>query len=466
LSTAKSKVKRKTRKLAKDTATETLGIRGAGATSQATFGEAIDLQDLLFAVQREPVAHRVVFGVAHDTFDKWFKVEEVADKPDENFPKAVETALSTLNAKSVFTQASIYERLTGWAIIIIGYVDHGKSLQDPVTDPSEVSELVAYAGDMQVTVQTSDEEKDPNNPRFGLPNLYTINRTGIGQEKIHWTRVIHFATRLLDHAYEGLSVLDAIYDDLTALRNIRWGMGQTLFRYGSGFPDITLEGATPKQVDDFIAGKQMESVNARTFFVHSQKQTLEFKGLAGRNLDPEPYYTPIMENISAGTGIPLAILRGAQAGALTGSDVNEREYFKVISACQSRYESGIWQLIDLLMETGQIPTVEDYNVKWLGGFELNELDKAQIALAKAQANDLKTKYMTVNELRALQEPSLQALKGPEGEVIPGLQKPPAPQTPPSGPPTGFDAAKKPSFYGKILLKLKGEKHEKNGNSSG
>lgn len=80
---------------------ETLGIRGAGATSQATFGQPVDLQDLIFAVKREPVAHRTVFQVAHDIFDKWFKVEDIAEKPDPDIDKLVQKALSDLNAKSV-----------------------------------------------------------------------------------------------------------------------------------------------------------------------------------------------------------------------------------------------------------------------------------------------------------------------------------------------------------------------------
>ena len=49
-------------------ATETIGIRGAGAQSQAAFGTPISDADLLFAVKREPVAHRIVFMVAHDIF--------------------------------------------------------------------------------------------------------------------------------------------------------------------------------------------------------------------------------------------------------------------------------------------------------------------------------------------------------------------------------------------------------------
>lgn len=72
-------------RVAKDTATETLGIKGYGETSQAKFGETITPEDLLFAVRREPVIHRIVFTVTHDIFDNWFQVEEVAEKHDPNF---------------------------------------------------------------------------------------------------------------------------------------------------------------------------------------------------------------------------------------------------------------------------------------------------------------------------------------------------------------------------------------------
>jgi len=427
MSSPKKTTKRKTR--AADIATETVGIRGAGATSQATFGEAINQQDLLFAVQREPVAHRVVFQVAHDIFDNWFEIVKVADKPDPNFNKEVQKVLGVLKAKAVFTEMAIFERLFGWAVILLGFVDHGETLKDEVKSPQEISDLAVYSP-LSVSVQASDVDKDPKSPRYGLPILYTLSRgLGAQQEKVHFSRIIHVATRLLDHAYEGQSVLEPIYDDLTVLRNIRWGMGQTMFRYGSGFPDIEIQGATKKQIEDFIDSKQMQSVNARTFFVHNEKQKLDFKGLEGRALDPEPYYVPIMENISAGTGIPMAILRGAQAGALTGSEVNEREYFKIISDAQSRYEPALWQLIDLLMATGQIPEVEDYEIKWLGGFEINEIDKSATDLNRARADDLRSKFLTVNELRARMTPPLDPLKGPEGDVIPGLLKPQQPGFP-------------------------------------
>jgi len=399
---------------------DTFGVRGAGASWQADFGMPLNERDLLFAVRREPVANRIVFQVAQDVFDNWFRVEDLAEKPDPNFDKEVQKALSTLNAKAVYSQMAAFERLFGWAIIAMSYVDYGKDVSAPVASPREIREIIAYST-LQFNVQSSDEDKKPDSARFGLPVLYTLRRGGAEQVKVHYSRVIHSATRLLDHPYRGMSVLEPVYDDLTVLRNIRWGLGQTIFRYGSGFPDVEVQGATKKTLDDLEASQQFKSLQARTYFLHSDKTKLEFKGVAGRALNPEPYYTPVMENISAGSGMPLAMLRGAQAGALTGSEVNEREYFKLISDAQSRYEPAVRQLIDALVACGQVQTaVEDYKIVWLGGFELNEKDKATVELNLAMAREKKLGWMTVDEVRA--EEHLQALPNGAGQVVLGIKK--------------------------------------------
>jgi hypothetical protein len=94
-------------------AEDTWGVRGAGATWRASFGMQLSEADLLFSVRREPVANRIVFQVAHDIFDNWFEVEEASDKPDPKFDETVQQVLSKLDAKAVFTQAAVYERLFG-----------------------------------------------------------------------------------------------------------------------------------------------------------------------------------------------------------------------------------------------------------------------------------------------------------------------------------------------------------------
>jgi hypothetical protein len=379
----------------------------------AEFGQTITDANITFALKREPVANRIVFAVAHDIFDNWFEVEPVEELVDkEKFNEAVQKVLLLLNAKDVLTQVATFERAYGWSIVVISYQDKAPTLKTAVLLPEKIVSLEAYAPTMITDVKT---DKNKNSPRFGLPEIYKVKIAEREEVEVHYTRVIHFATRKIEPGYKGVSVLEPVWDDLTVLRNIRWGMGQTMYRYGSGFPVVTIKGATKEQIDQYK--REWGPLTAQTSMWADENTTIEFKGLAGRALDPEPYYTPIMENISAGTSIPMAILRGAQAGQLAGSEVNEREYFKLISDCQSRYEPGIMDLIDRLMETKQIPDVH-YRIKWLGGFEVNPRDKAAAELDRVRALALMTDWMTVNEIRGVE--GLERIPG--GDVVLGLSK--------------------------------------------
>jgi len=392
-------------------------IPQAGTGGGGEFGADIIDTDRTFTITREPVAHRVVFTVAHDIFDNWFQLElegdEKGDKSKE-FDKALQTKLTQLKVKRELTRMAVLERAYGWAILVLGYEDRGESLVDPLDAPKSLREIKAYG---PTQIMKVDEEKDKENPRYGLPLIYNIKRAGIAAYlKVHYTRVIHFATRLVDHDWKGKSVLDPIWDDLVTLRNIRWGMGQTMYRYGSGFPDITFTGAEKSDIEDFINSGAFAGLSARTYFVHSENQEIEFKGLQGRSLDPMNYYLPIMENISAGTGIPLAILRGVQAGALTGSEVNQQEYYGLISDEQSAYEPGMRQLINIVRGFGEQanPEPSQFEFNWQGGFELDEKKKAEIEQLTTQTLLAKGQFMTRNELRKLMDPELDDLSPEQG----------------------------------------------------
>ena len=393
------------------------GYTGGGGE----FGASINDEDRTFAVTREPVAHRVVFTVAHDVFDNWFELQLQGQEDDEasqQFDKAVQAELSRLKAKRELTLMSTFERAYGYAIIVLGYEQNGEfDLSDPLANPTGLREIKAYA---KTQIPKVDVEKDRNDPRYGLPTIYHVKRPGISAHlKVHHSRVIHFATRRLystsKDEWEGVSVLDPLWDDLVTLRNIRWGMGQTMYRYGSGFPDITFNQAELADIETWIASGAFANLSARTYFAHNENQTLEFKGLQGRALDPMSYYVPIMENISCASGIPLAILRGVEAGALTGSEVNQQEYYGLVSDEQSAYEVGVRCLIDAILKVG-LPEKEipDYEFNWISGIELPEERKAQIELAKAQAWQIKGQWMTRNEIRKAIDPDLKDLTPEQG----------------------------------------------------
>jgi hypothetical protein len=408
-----------------DTA-DTYGVRGAGAaTWQARWGMKLNETDLLFAVRREPICKRTVVDVAYDMFAKGFTVEEISDTPDPNWSREVSKVLDGLNAKACLTRLFLYERLFGWSILALTYVDYGKNATKPLQNPREIRELMPYSS-LQCTVQASDEDPDPKSPRFGLPMFYRVRRSDFtaSQEKIHFSRVIHCATRLLDHAWKGVPVLEVMYDDQTVLRNARWALGETLVRTAAGFADITLKGAKAKQVRDFEAEQNLHSLNQRTYFVHPDDASVGWVGPAGKALNPEPYMNPLMESESCGSRIPLSHLRGANAGTLAGSEVNDREYWGGIAALQKLAEPIIWELVDRLIETGQISFKygkrRDYRVVWPAGFELTESAKAAIEAQLAQARNLKTAWKTVDEIRA--EEDLPPLPNGEGNVVLGLKQ--------------------------------------------
>ncbi|MDH5376651.1 MAG: DUF1073 domain-containing protein, partial [Candidatus Bathyarchaeota archaeon] len=160
----------------------------------ASFGEVITDDDITFAIKREPVAARIVFAVAHDIFDSWFEVKELAEKPDETLDRRIQAALLDLKAKDVFTQMSVFERGYGWAIIVIGYEDEGETLADPLKDPTKIEELWPYA---PTDITSIREDKKEDSERYGFPEWYFIKKPGMVRRlKVHYSRVLHFATRL------------------------------------------------------------------------------------------------------------------------------------------------------------------------------------------------------------------------------------------------------------------------------
>jgi len=404
-------------------------IPGTGSGTSAgggEYGAQITDDARTFAITREPVAHRVVFTVAHDIFDNWFELELEGDETGEEsktFDKAVQNELSRLNAKRELALMSVYERAYGYAIIVLGYEEKREDefdLSSPVENPVGLREIKAYA---ETQIPKVEVDKDKESSRYGLPTIYHIKRPGIAAHlKVHYSRIIHFATRRKYEAnkaeWEGMSVLDPIWDDLVTLRNIRWSMGQTMFRYGAGFPKITLTGADKTKLEAYRDSGAFENISARTYFLGNETQDIEFIGTAGRALDPLNYYLPPMEHISAGSGIPLAILRGVQAGALTGSEVNQMEYYGLISDEQTAYEPGIRQLINAIINVGlpngEAKEAKDYKFNWLGGFELDEQKKAEVKRTEAETLQIQGLWHTRNEIRKMEDPTAEDLPPEQG----------------------------------------------------
>ena len=185
---------------------------------------------------------------------------------------------------------------------------------------------------------------------------------------------------------------------------------------------------------------------AQNSLLENTGMNVEFKGAAGVALEPTPFYTQNIQQISIATGYPQAKLIGAQAGAVTGSEVNQQEYYKAISRDQESYcEEPIRWILDCLSNSGQIgliqtatdkqtdkhvsllkrtikrlvhhdyrhKTVSNYVISWNSAFELSDLDEAQVEVQHTQACTNKLGYMSKDEVRA--EEGLDPLPDGAGE---------------------------------------------------
>ena len=236
--------------------------RGLAAnTSEVRFGSPISINEIVFAARREPVAKRVVVDVAFDVMAKGFKVEEETENPRPEWTRQISKVLDELDTKEKLRELTLFERLYGWSSLGLSYVDYGDGSSKPVQDPKKIISLTVFS-DHNCTVMDTDVEKDEESDRAGQPNLYTIN-FGSTTKKIHYTRMIHYASRRMGHAWRGVPALEVLYSDLTAFRNAREQIVHTIKTHAAGFADITLKGKKSKrQIENFESENQLAGLDA------------------------------------------------------------------------------------------------------------------------------------------------------------------------------------------------------------
>jgi hypothetical protein len=150
-------------------------IPQADTSLGAGFGEGITDDNRRFAVDREPVAGFLIYGVASDVVEKWFKVNDPdTSDADPELDKAVQRELRRLKFKNVLQQLIEFERLYGKSLLVGGFGD-AQSIQDLRNQKAvegELLQLVAYPR-YQFTV--SERDSDPTSLRYGLPTIYKVN---------------------------------------------------------------------------------------------------------------------------------------------------------------------------------------------------------------------------------------------------------------------------------------------------
>ncbi len=424
--------------------------RGRYIGAYEGYGAKIRDTDRLFYSTREPVGVWWVKHIAYDIFDNGFHVVNPDDVDDKTLDRDVQRLFHQLKAKQALIRSTVFERRYGTSILVHSYtgfgdnVDWGTPLFELEPDGSfpdnlNAGELLQVTPYPWTSVNVDELDLDESSIRYGLPLYYKIHIGSASSDtvvpsgeqadntvKVHWTRVTLDNPRLDEHPYEGIPAIDAIFDDLVGGRNARWGAYESYYRHGTGFPVIKTRG-TPEQNREWIEnGGLNDYVNVRGYFVCHIDEEFSFEGAQGRALNPNTYFDMYYTFIAAATGVAKDSIQGVSAGRVTGSEVNERQYYKSISLLQNQKEPVIRELVDRLIQTGQIEYEGDYVIDWVDPFEVNPQDKAAIEFMETRTRALQT-WKTFNELRA--EEGLEPIEGGDvlmslpGQMAPGGSEP-------------------------------------------
>lgn len=346
-----------------------------------------DLAHLEHVANGDPLATYIVWKLAENTLDDWFTLK---DAKGNVVLEDAQRELTRLQAKRVLTQTLAYERTFGYAYLYTGknrYVPQspqgGKiAALHPFTprecvvkDYNEVGEPVK----MEVTVNVGEGEYTTREQKILLD----------AKDFIIWN------TRPVGRGYTGRSALYSIWDDLTYIRYIKNSMCQFDMKIGVGLFTITTKTGIPDDLKSKL-NTSLEDISVRRAFVvdGAKIEKMEWLGPGAGATDFQVHIDECLKQVAAGTGVPKDVLIGATAGAITGSEVNVKSLFATLNQIQTSIEPYIRELIRRMGYPD-----DDYDIAWNARYAHDEEEQSKIAMNNAQTLAIRSKWMTINEIR-------------------------------------------------------------------
>jgi hypothetical protein len=348
----------------------------------------IDVLDELY--ERNGLAHNVVDLLADKSFNKWCEYHSDDSSVAETLEHLCEKKPYEVRKK--LKEAFKLKWRHGYSLLIIGYKDAGEDLSQPVKKPLGIT-AIEVVGKRAVKEFLYEDQFRKGGEIIGVK----LNQSYLGSEgdlEVHASRFIIIG----DTREQG--VLFPAYNWLNVFDNIIWAMGQSFWRYASGFPFLQIDKATPDELKE--AQELWENVTARSGFVGTERHKLDFLGANGRALPVKDYFDAGLRSCAISMGVPFALIEGAHAGAVTGSETNSGELYDKIAAIQETEIEPI--LHDLFARFAAVDLFDEdseYEISWVPLWQLDEKERAEVEKLHAETDLLRLQAGVVskNEVR-------------------------------------------------------------------
>ena len=341
--------------------------------------------------RRNPIARQIVDSPIEDAVSP----RPVFKTKDGERLLDLERELERVGFWDASVQGTRLERVESGSYLHLIY-SGGASLESKPGDNAKLEEIIAKP---KKDIVKTEYEKDPMSPLYAKPISYEVTTKG-GNKTVHASRLWPLVSASLDDD-EPTSILYSLADQLYLMGNQDWAFGQLPWKYAAGFNVAYLPNdATDPEYDEFEADF---FPNENNLYVIRKGPTpelsydFEFK-YPGGHVDPKEYTARMWDEVAGGSGIPKCILFGTEAGAVTGSEINVRDYMKTIARLrEQRFEWLLRKLYPILREHNDIDIPEDVVDEWPSVWELNDNEQAELDVKRARA--IHTTAMTYKILK-------------------------------------------------------------------
>lgn len=297
----------------------------------------LDNDDFIHMYKRGGIAFRVFNKEKNLLFKNGFTLN------NENAQKVIDE----LNISEIVKYARLNAQISGFCPV---YMDFGDVNSDPDYMRPADSNAIAQSF-FVIPVAWLERDIYYNNQSY---DHYVVYRADGSTFNIHKSRI--YRAKIDPNE---ISKLEPAYNSLQVIDNTLWGVGQTMFRTGTGFPVLSIENA-----DELIDYQGTKITRAKYYkkigffkdmstevgFIKDKRDEFDFVGAEGKAIKPLEYWDIALQAAAITLDTPVDILKGVSAGAVTGSETNLREYFSDLNGKQQTELEPIYN--DLLEHVG------------------------------------------------------------------------------------------------------------------
>lgn len=310
-------------------------------------------------------------------------------------PKFNEAWANLVQRQKVYHYLERVDRISGighYGVLYIG-TRGGGSTDKPLGKVKNEEDIIFLAPYSEGHATIHDFFKEPNDPKFGFPELYHIQpivetedtRLSVPSFAAHESRILHVAENLIEDEILGVPRQKRVWNYLDDLDKIMGGTAEAVWRTVDRGIQFNLD--KDAELDPEDAKAMEDDMDA---FVHGFQRYMKTQGVDANVLgsevpDPRGAFEIVVALISGTTGIPQRVLTGSERGQLA-SNQDERNFHARVKERQNSFVEPkiIRPFIDKMQAIGALPEAE-YTIEWPDPSTLTRREMSDVAARVAQA---------------------------------------------------------------------------------